>query len=339
MNRQSVFRSFVFVFLGAFALTPVIPAASAEDEFTVELTTVEDLKAVFATVESIDSATARTRIGGTITRLSVDEGTRVKKGQTVALVEDAKLRLQMGAVQARIQSLEAQRGLAKTELDRFAKLHRSGTISQARLDQAQTNLDVAERQLAAMRAEREVISQQRSEGAVLAPANGRVLKVHVTAGTNVQPGEVVATLAAEAYILRMQLPERHARFIEEGDTVLVGERGLAAAATQSGRPLRAGTIRQVYPEIRQGRVMADVEVEGLGDFFVGERVPVHVSTGTREVFVVPDAFLFQRYGVTYVKLKGQRETVVQTGQRLNGRIEVLSGLKSGDVLLRPEADR
>lgn len=337
MTRVSYFRSLIPLSFVAVFLTSLAAPAAAQEEFSVELKTVEDLKAVFATVESIDSAAARTRIGGTITKLDVDEGTSVRKGDRIALVEDPKIGPQLQALSARIQSLEAQRSLAQTELDRFAKLRQSGTISQARLDQAQTNLDVAERQLAAMKAERNVIAQQRSEGAVLAPANGRVLKVEVTAGTNVQPGEVVATLAADAYILRMQLPERHARFIGEGDTVKIGERGLAATSAGAGKEMRSGTIRQVYPELQQGRVVADVEVQGLGDYFVGERVSVFVSTGERQVYVVPGSYLFQRYGVTYAKVKDLGETVVQTGRHLDGDVEVLSGLRSGDILVKPEA--
>ena len=339
MYCQSRIRFCVAALAGLWAFVPGISPA-AQEEFTVKLSTVEDLKAVFATVESVDSAAARTRIGGTIVKLNVDEGTQVEKGQTVAIVEDPKLHLQMEALNARIQSLEAQRSLARTEFDRYSKLRGSGTISQSKLDEVKTNLDVAERQLAAMKAERDVVSQQRKEGAVLAPANGRVLNVLVTEGTNVLAGEEVATLAADAYILRMEVPERHARFIKHGDKVLVGERGLAATgAHSSGKPLRTGTVRQVYPEMNQGRVVADVDVDGLGDYFVGERIPVYISTGSREVFMVPAQFLFERYGVTYVNLKGEGETVVQPGRRVNDEVEILSGLEPGDVLVQPEAGR
>jgi multidrug efflux pump subunit AcrA (membrane-fusion protein) len=212
-------------------------------------------------------------------------------------------------------------------------------VAKVRYDEAETNLNVATRQLAAMKSERDVVSQQQVEGAVLAPSEGRVLKVNVTKGTNVQAGDVVATLTAEAYILRMQLPERHARYIHEGQGVLVGHRGLGATAAQSADRAQTGRIRQVYPEMEKGRVVADVEVEGLGNYFVGERVPVYVSTGTRKTFVVPADLLFQRYGVTYARLKDIGDTVVQVGQPIEGNVEVLSGLKDGDVLVRPEAAR
>lgn len=338
MLRQSFFRLLVLAAAGGLLAGPA-RSQSAPQEFTAKLGAVDDLKAVFATVESVRVATARTRIGGTISELLVTEGTPVERGQRIALVTDPKLRLQIEALESRIQSLEAQRANAKAAYDRVRELWQSGTVAKARYDEAETNLNVATRQLAAMRSERDVVSQQQVEGAVLAPSEGRVLKVNVTRGTNVQAGDVVATLTAEAYILRMQLPERHARYIHEGQSVLVGHRGLGATAQPSADPTRAGRIRQVYPEMEQGRVMADVEVAGLGNYFVGERVPVYVSTGTRQTFVVPADLLFLRYGVTYARLKGVGDTVVQVGQPIEGNVEVLSGLTDGDVLVGPEAGR
>lgn len=333
MNARYSLRLLVAGWATLIGLSVAEPAMAADNEFKVALSVVQDRKAVFATVESVDTAAARTRIGGTISGLEVDEGSRVNKGQRLARVEDAKLRLRMRAINARMQSLQAQKQLAETALDRYTKLRQSGTISQARLDQAQTDLDVVDRELAAMNADRAVISQQQAEGAVLAPADGRVLKVHVTAGTNVQPGEVVATLAADAFILRMFLPERHARFIRTGDEVLVGKRGLDG----SGESKRSGTIRQVYPEMDQGRVVADVDVAGLGDFFVGERVPVYVTAETRTAYLVPPRFLFRKFGVTYANLKGIGEVVVQTGETGPEGTEILSGLRDGDILMAPGA--
>lgn len=338
MQRHTLFRILVFAAAAGLLAGPAASQSTA-DEYTAKLGQVEDLKAVFATVESVRVAAARTRIGGTISELLVTEGTSVERGQQIALVTDPKLRLQIEALESRIQSLEAQRANAKAAFERVRELWQSGTVAKARYDEAETNLSVADRQLAAMRSERDVVAQQRAEGAVLAPSEGRVLKVNVTRGTNVQAGDVVATLTAEAYILRMQLPERHARYIHEGQGVLVGHRGLGATAVPSADRAATGRIRQVYPEMDKGRVVADVEVEGLGNYFVGERVPVYVSTGTRQTFVVPADLLFQRYGVTYARLKGIGDTVVQVGQPIEGNVEVLSGLKDGDVLLRPEAAR
>jgi RND family efflux transporter MFP subunit len=293
---------------------------------------VEDRKAVIATVQPVRELLARARIGGTVTALAIREGDRVGAGDRLALVVDQKLALQMQALEARIQSQQAELDQARLDFERAQELRRSGAGTQARLDESRTRLEVAERNLVAMRAERQVIVQQSAEGAVLAPGGGRVLKVPVAEGSVVLPGELVATLAADNYILRIELPERHARFMKQGDTVLVGARGLQ---TETQETLHPGRVQLVYPEIQAGRVVADVEVAGLGDYFVGERTRIYVSAGQREAIVVPQAAVFRRFGVSYVRLKDGTDVVVQPGAAVKDGIEILSGLHDGDVVMRP----
>jgi membrane fusion protein, multidrug efflux system len=316
------------------ALIAACAAPAAAAEIAVAKRSVEDRKAVIATVEPVHELVARARIGGTIVALAVREGDRVAAGDRVAVVADQKLVLQMQALQSRIQAQQAERDQAQTELNRAQELRRAGVVSQAALDQARTRLDVAERNLQALRSDRQVVEQQSAEGAVLAPGAGRVLRVPVSEGTVVLPGETIAALAADNYILRLQLPERHARFIKAGDTILIGARGLQAES-EGPETLRRGRVALVYPRIDQGRVIADVEVEGLGDYFVGERTRVYVATGTRQALVVPESAVYRRFGVSYVKLADGVEVVVQPGLPVEGGIEILSGLREGDVVIAP----
>lgn len=307
---------------------------------TVAPRPVDDLKAVFATVESADETTARTRIAGTVTGLDVEEGDAVAAGQRIATVRDDKLPLQLAAIEARIRALDAQLRQSTLDLERARQLRASGTGSQQRLDDAQAAVDVATAQIAALQAERALNMQQQREGAVEAPAAGRVLAVRVVDGAVVMAGESVATIATETYVLRLRLPERHARFLGVGDPVLVGDRGLAPADAPDA--LRRGTVRQVYPQLADGQVVADATVDGLGDFFVGERVRVYVATGTRVVVVVPPEFVIRRFGADFVRLDGAGEAPVQVGgliPAIGGRpggLEILSGLKAGDVITLPE---
>lgn len=340
-------------------LSAAFPSVSHAEpaSITVQPRPVEDLKAVFATVESVHETLARTRIGGTVAELKVKEGDKVATGQLIATVRDPKLPLQIAALEARIQALQAQQHQAELELDRARRLRTSGTGTQQRLDDAQSAVDIARAQIAAMRAERSVVEQQLREGEVLAPANGRILQVKVIDGAVVIPGETVASIATETYVLRLHLPERHARFMHEGDPVLIGDRGLApttplatppatAAGGEAGRQptvaLKPGTVRQVYPELSGGQVVADATVTGLGDFFVGERVRVYVATGTRQAIVVPPDWIVRRFGTDFLRLADGSETPVQVGGPIPaldgqpGGIEVLSGLKPGDVIVRPE---
>ncbi|MDP1964678.1 MAG: efflux RND transporter periplasmic adaptor subunit [Reyranella sp.] len=308
----------------------VLQPAAAQQAVTRQQ--VDDRKAVIATVEPVRELPARARIGGTIVALSVREGDQVAAGDRIALVVDPKLALQIQALESRIQAQNAAREQAQIDFNRMQQLRGSGTVSQAQLDQVRTRLDVAVRTFEALRSDREVVEQQSTEGAVLAPAAGRVLKVPVSIGSVVLAGETIATLATDNYILRLQLPERHARFMKAGDTILVGARGLQQ---QEQETLRRGRVRLVYPQIDQGRVIADAEVDGLGDFFVGERTRVYVATGKRDALVVPADAVYRRYGVSYVKLKDGTEVVVQLGLPVDGGVEVLSGLNEGDLLVKP----
>jgi RND family efflux transporter MFP subunit len=309
-----------------------VPTTLQAAEFTVAAAQIEDEKAVIATVEPVHQLVARARIGGTIVTLKAREGDRVSAGEELAMVADQKLVLQMQAIDQRIRSQQAQRDQAKTDFDRIQELQRRGVSAQAQLDQARTQLDVGERTLAAMQADRSVIVQQMAEGAVLAPGAGRVLTVPVSEGRVVLPGESIATLAEDRYILRLSLPERHAQIVRAGDRVMIGARGSQEGA---GEQRREGRVRLVYPEIQGGRVIADVDVEGLGDYFVGERTRVYVVTGLRKAIIVPSAAVYQRAGAHFVRLKDGAEVVVQPGDARADGVEILSGLRDGDVVVTP----
>ena len=306
--------------------------AAIAGETTLHLAPIDDLKAVIATVEPVHQLIARARIGGTVTSLKIKEGDIVAEGAQIAAVADQKLSLQMQALDQRIRSQAAQREKAKGDFDRAQDLLARGVTTKVIYDQAKTALDVADRTLAAMKSDRAVIEQQVTEGAVLAPSGGRVLTIPVSVGRVVMPGETIATLAQDRYILRLQLPERHAKFMRAGDRVEIGARGVKE---DGGGARREARVRIVYPEIQGGRVIADVDVEGLGDYFVGERTRVYVTTGRREAIVAPNAAVYRRAGVDYARLRDGAEVVVQTGARRGEGVEILSGLNDGDVVVTP----
>lgn len=302
-------------------------------EFTVKSREIADQKMVFATVESVDRVAARARIGGTIVSLDVREGDFVNAGEEIALVGDDKLALQIKTLDAQIAGLEAQDARARADLKRIQTLISSKSVSQAALDAAKATASGAANELKAVKAQRQLIEQQVTEGKILSPADGRVLQVPLTAGSVIMAGENVATIAVNSYILRLQLPERHARFLKAGDPVRLED------------SKKTGKIVLVYPEIDNGRVVADAEIEGLENYFVGERVRVWVSTAERDAYLIPESYIITRSGVDYVSLKTDGtilEIPVQRGHARdqegngNGLIEILSGLHDGDILVGPK---
>lgn len=334
------------VAMAAVCLAALVGTATHAAEFTVTPTSIEELKAVFGEVRSRHLVPARTRIGGTIAEISVTEGTEVTKGQVIARIVDPKIALQIDSADADIKAITSQLDNARVELDRTQRLFDTGATTKAKLDQAQTQVDVLTNQLASAKAKRDVLTQQAAEGDTVAPENGRVIAVPVTLGSVVLAGDSIATVAGGGYFLRLALPERHATEITEGGTVLVGERVLSAGMGTGAGPdpakARSGKLVKVYPEITDGRVLADVEVDGLGTYFVGERTLVWVPVAHRQVLAVPQAAVITRHGVDYVRLAGPEEPVDvavilgQTFEHDGGEmIEILTGLNAGDKVLVP----
>lgn len=316
-------------------------SAAAPAMWTVEATEVDDLKAVYGTIRSKDRVEARVRTPGTVTRLLVAEGDHVTAGQIIAVVADDKIALRTQALDAQIAALKSAEQKAHTDLERAQTLHKQGITPQANVDQLTTALSAAANATKSALAERDVLVTQVEEGQVKAPANGRVLAVPVTVGSVVMGGETVASIAANDYVLRLELPERQARFIKDGDAIGIGARGLDAGSETVG----TGTITLVHPELLAGRVIADAEATGLGDYYVGERALVYISAGKRRTIIIPRSYIVTRAGYDFVRLAGAKDAapldvVVQLGRSLDvpgaaPSVEVLTGLEPGDRLVSP----
>jgi RND family efflux transporter MFP subunit len=334
-----MFRCFLTVALAAAAAA--VPQAAFTAEFAVHAITIPEMKAVFGQVESRTVVPARARIGGTIREIRVSEGSEVREGDVIGVVVDDKIALQLAAADAKIAALKSEFANARTELERAEQLVAQGVATQSRLDAARTALEVATNQVAAAEADKAVIAQGAKEGDVLAPATGRVLTVPVTAGSVIMAGEPVARIATGPYYLRLSLPERHAAEIAEGAIVEVGVRGRAQASGAPGATAQ-GRIVKVYPEIADGRVIADVDVAGIGSYFVNERTLVSIPVGKRSVLAVPQKAVTSLHGIDYVRLAatdGPMDVAVILGETFESQsgtlVEILTGLKDGDRIMLP----
>lgn len=303
--------------------------AVAEMPFVVEPVEIVEWKAVFGRVEARDRVPARSRLGGTLVALEVEEGDIVEEGALLATVDDEKLRIRLDATDAQIQAIEAQLANARTELNRGEDLLQRGVTTVQRLDALRTQVDVLESQISAANAERRVIVQQAAEGGVLAPISGIVLRVPVTHGAVVLPGETIVEIGGGGVFLRLAVPERHAARLKQGSEIVIDYEGSS----------RTGRLDKVFPLIENGRVIADVEVDGLDGLLVDARVLVRLPVGETTALMVPVAALVTRFGLDYVAIRLGEKVVMRnvvTGHkaRIDGvdLIEILSGLEAGDIV-------
>jgi len=313
---------------GAFVLALAGRAlAGTVDVVPVEIT---DWKAVYGRVEARDTVPARARIGGTVEELLVTEGATVSAGQKLALVRDEKIAFQIAAVDGQIRATQSRLDTAEADLARVQELVKRGVATVQQLDRLQTEVAVARNGLASFDAQRSVLVKQEEEGAVIAPVEGRVLAVPVTRGAVILAGEEIATIGGSGFFLRLSIPERHAAMLKEGASLRISTGG----AESNGR------LAKIYPQIENGRVMADVEVENLDTAYVDARILVRVPIGTRKALLAPASAVATRSGidfVTVVENGGEVERAVVIGSAIGENaepmVEILTGVAAGDRLV------
>lgn len=305
------------------------PHASGGERLTIRQSPVPQLKPLAAEVGTRDQAEVLARIPGTLVELRVRAGDVVAKGQVIGRVVDTRIGYETSAYQAQAAAAAAQAEAARADLSRIDYLYRQGVYAKARLDQAQAMARSADAQVRAAQAQRSASAAVAGQGAVVAPAAGRVLRADIPQGSVVAPGMSVATITAGPPMLRLDVPESLAPQLHKGAGVTVEDAGDLAG--------KRGTVVQLYPAVSGGRVRADVELPGLTTDLVGRRISVRVDVGTHPGIVIPRRFVTTRFGIDYVDLVGKDGLVtsipVQTATTGDqGSVEILSGVAAGDVL-------
>ena len=174
------------------------------------------------TVEEETGTQLSFAVPGTVSRVLVDEGDRVSKGQLIATLDPAQLRNAYA--------------LAKTGLDqatdaynRMKELHSKGSLPEIKWVDAQSALERA-------RSTEQMAAKQLSDCRVYAPFSGVISKKLVERGQNVAAGMPVAKLVSVGRLkVKIAVPE--------GDIpdVSLGQRAVVSVTALGGNPLE-GTV-------------------------------------------------------------------------------------------------
>lgn len=289
--------------------------------------TIDDVKPLAATVTTRQTGEATARVSGILTSLKVREGDMVTQGQVIGFVQDQRLNLQTGAYSQAAVAAEAQANLARAALKRTQTLFDKGIYAQAKLDQDKAAAEAAEANARAARAQTSASGEGARQGAILAPASGRIIHATVPVGSVVMAGQSAATVTAGARVVRIELPEAQASALSLGQNVLLDANGVRSA----------GVINEIYPSVTAGQVVADVTPQDLESAVIGQKVTAYIGVGQRMAIVLPRRYVTTRYGLDYVRLvqKDGRvmETTIQTAPTGDPQsLEILGGLSSGDAV-------
>jgi membrane fusion protein, multidrug efflux system len=171
--------------------------------------------------EADKRVTVTARTGGILTELRIQRGTRVKKGDIIAVLSDDARKAQV----AKAQSLVTQR---RAELDAKRRLIASGATPKLELVNLEAQLKAAEAGLAAAQAELD-------RGVVRAPWAGIVqdTKIEVGGAAFSMAGREIATIVAlDPMLAVVEVSERKLAGIKVGETAKVK---LVTGDTATGR--------------------------------------------------------------------------------------------------------
>jgi multidrug efflux system membrane fusion protein len=275
------------------------------------------------------------RVGGKLVRRNVDAGTRVKRGDVLAVLDAADLGLQAQASQAQLAAAEADLVRARGDRDRYAKLVEQQMVSRSAFDAQNAAYKAAEGQARAARAQADVARNQAGYAQLLAPRDGVVATRRAEAGQVVAAGQTIFTLAADdGREILISLPEGRIREFRVGQPVLV------ELWSTPGQPL-PGSIREISPaadaQTRTFAARVNLAGDAAAAVELGQSARVYVQdTGPQAALSVPlSAVQRGSKGASAVwvvdpktgKVKSQP---VQLGRLGETDVPVLSGVKAGD---------
>jgi RND family efflux transporter MFP subunit len=261
-------------------------------------------------------------MSGTVERVSVDVGSRVRAGDVLVALDAAD-------IGARVASARAQRELAERTFTRVENLQRDGAASQQELDQARAGLEAAR----AMATEAEA---QQAYALVRAPFDGVVTQRTVDPGDLALPGRpLFVVMAPGALKVVADLPAHRAGTISVGDEVQV----------RAGGSVHAARVTRVVPALGEGSRTFRVEASMVGagvDLIPGTYARLEVVVrGEGPRWVPTDAVVErgQLTGVFTVEADTVRLRWVRLGQTRDGAVELLAA-PGGDlrVVRRPATD-
>ena len=313
----------------------------------VQNTTMPSFHSVAGTVRAETTSTLSANVVGTVARMRVAEGDRVRKGDVLVEIDARESRANADRVRAgqaevehAIESAAANARLAETTFRRYDALRERGSASRQEFDEARSRHAAAQAELAravARRGEARAASAQAEAvlgySSVRAPIDGVVTARFVDAGAQALPGVPLVSIANEQ-------ATRVDASVPEHITVRPGDRALVDAG---GTRLEARVTR-VQPSLDPAARSAVVQLALDRPLRAGTYVKVSIPVGARNAVTVPNSAVVRRGQLTSVFVVGADRVahmrLITLGTSDASRAEVLSGIAAGEsIVSAPERVR
>ncbi len=300
---------------------PVVVATAKSENVAASI-------AATGTVVSRNDARISSEVGGTLAWIA-EPGTVVRRGETVARLDGARLSLALRDNEAAVKRLEAQLQLLTTQRTRLQTLGES-VVSQSQLDEAVSREQMAEQEVEQARVARDRARLDLDRATVRAPFAGIVAERVQQSGEFVPSGSPLLRLVNDR---ELEVVARAP--LGSADTVSAG----AEAQLLDGEHKTSGTVRAVIPVGDERSRMVELRI-ALADRSLRVGAPVRVEIAPRNlkpVITVPRDAVIQRQGASYVmrvRADNTAERVaVNLGPGRNNQVQIDGTLRAGDRVI------
>ena len=261
--------------------------------------------------------------GQRLTRVNVNVGDEVRRGQVLAEINSETIRADLAAAKASYAEAQAVLTDAITNNKRIQQLKNTGAISAQEATQYQTSQATAQAKLDAARAQIESNQLRLAQTRVVSPDNGVISARTATVGSLAQTGQELFRLIRDHRLeWRAEVTTADLYKLKQGMTAHI-------ISPDPAQPAVTGKVRMIAPVIdpqtRYGLVYVDIpttQAVRMGMFVKGE-----FDLGQKPAITVPQTALLLRDGFSYVFTVNDKNRVTQqkvnVGRRLGDRVEIL----------------
>jgi RND family efflux transporter MFP subunit len=292
------------------------------------------------TMEAEELVQITAQVEGAATAVRFHEGDKVGPGTVLLRIDPDRYRLELERAEANYKMALADAHRAAADLARREQLARENLVAAEELNRSRQDNERMGADAQSAKAARDIAAQNVARADVRPPLAGVINTKAVETGRFVKMGDVLGTLVDVSRLrLRFKVSEAESLRARVGQTVRfrmasLGDRDFTATL------YHVGDVAD--PATRQVEVMA--WVKNPGELKPGFFAEVTLASQTRAgALVVPESAVqaSEKGFVTYVVEDGKaRVRPIQVGLRTgNGRVEVLSGVKVGDMVVVEGSDR
>lgn len=323
---------------GQQAGAPQAPPPTPVKVATVHPAPVADASELVATIKSLSTTTIHPRVDGQITRIFVKSGDRVKAGTPLLQIDPLRQQAAVASQDSARAAQEANVAYAQQQLNRAKELIGVGAISKQELEEAETNVNTARAQLAALSAQVKEQSVTLGYYQVLAPTSGVVGDVPVRVGMRVSPDTLLTTVDQNQNLeVYVSVPLERAPELKRGLPIEIVD--------GQGNKLADTTVNYISPTVDDQTqsilVKGNVKGGGAGDVLRNAQfVRARVIWKTADGLVVPVVAVIRINGKHFVYVAENkdgksvaRQRPVTLGQIIKDDYTVLGGLKASEQVV------